>query len=239
MLLMNPDPAATTYSQYQTSPPARPSTARQSASLLAANPGSQQTEDAVRQFMFEVCCYHAVFHGEGGMLIGVTGLRELGEVPPEPFLPGQPGGDEPYFQESGGSGGEEVSMSTWLMGGEVNHEMTCHHVLLPNGQILMLMSAPPRHSDSAVRDSAMLWPARWHPDPAPHWLTARLPVCCRVRKHAGTAVTRSNIRLPLQVSRGAGRGLETSIYISAASDQRKREACSKDGSTNLVRRYLN
>jgi len=54
MLLMNPDPSATTYSQYQTSPPSRPSTARQSASLLAANPGSQQTEDAVRQFMFEV-----------------------------------------------------------------------------------------------------------------------------------------------------------------------------------------
>ncbi|KAK5123740.1 hypothetical protein LTR85_002376 [Meristemomyces frigidus] len=54
MLLMNPDPSATTYSSYQVSPPSRPSTARQSTTMLAANPNSQQTEDAVRQFMFEV-----------------------------------------------------------------------------------------------------------------------------------------------------------------------------------------
>jgi len=55
MLLMNPDPSATTYSAFQTSPPSRPSTARQSSTaVLAANPTSQQTEEAVRQFMFEV-----------------------------------------------------------------------------------------------------------------------------------------------------------------------------------------
>ncbi|EMC93797.1 hypothetical protein BAUCODRAFT_93647 [Baudoinia panamericana UAMH 10762] len=54
MLLMNPDPSNTTYSAYQTSPPSRPSTGRQSTILLAANPTSQQTEDAVRQFMAEV-----------------------------------------------------------------------------------------------------------------------------------------------------------------------------------------
>jgi len=57
MLLMNPDPSATSYSHFQTSPPSRPSTAvRQSTVSLAANPGSQQTEEAVRQFMFEVSC---------------------------------------------------------------------------------------------------------------------------------------------------------------------------------------
>ena len=54
MLLMNPDPTSTTYSSFQTSPPSRPSTARQSTTMLAANPTSQQTEEAVRQFMFEV-----------------------------------------------------------------------------------------------------------------------------------------------------------------------------------------
>ncbi|KAK3096421.1 TRAPP subunit, partial [Teratosphaeriaceae sp. CCFEE 6253] len=54
MLLMNPDPAATAYSAYPTSPPSRPATAgRPSAILLAANPTSQATEDAVRQFMTE------------------------------------------------------------------------------------------------------------------------------------------------------------------------------------------
>lgn len=53
MLLMNPDPTATAYATYQTSPPSRPSTGRQSM-LIASNPNSQQTEEAVRQFMFEV-----------------------------------------------------------------------------------------------------------------------------------------------------------------------------------------
>ncbi|CZT25174.1 related to sedlin [Ramularia collo-cygni] len=53
MLLMNPDPAATAYSSFQTSPPSRPATARQST-LIANNPTSQQTEEAVRQFMLEV-----------------------------------------------------------------------------------------------------------------------------------------------------------------------------------------
>lgn len=53
MLLMNSDPASTPYSAYQTNPPSRPSTARQST-MLAANPNSQQTEEAVRQFMLEV-----------------------------------------------------------------------------------------------------------------------------------------------------------------------------------------
>jgi hypothetical protein len=53
MLLMNPDPASTPYSAHPTAPPSRPSTARQSM-LLASNPSSPQTEDAVRQFMLEV-----------------------------------------------------------------------------------------------------------------------------------------------------------------------------------------
>ncbi|KAK3677038.1 TRAPP subunit [Recurvomyces mirabilis] len=54
MLLMNPDPTATTYSAYPTSQPSRPSTARQSTTLLAASPNSQATEEAVRAFMLEV-----------------------------------------------------------------------------------------------------------------------------------------------------------------------------------------
>lgn len=53
MLLMNPDPNVTPYSAYQTSPPSRPNTARQNA-IIANNPTSPQTEEAVRQFMFEV-----------------------------------------------------------------------------------------------------------------------------------------------------------------------------------------
>ncbi|TKA68825.1 hypothetical protein B0A55_08724 [Friedmanniomyces simplex] len=52
MLLMNPDPSATAYAASQ--PPSRPSTARQSTMALAANPTSQATEEAVRQFMGEV-----------------------------------------------------------------------------------------------------------------------------------------------------------------------------------------
>ena len=53
MLLMNADPVNTQYSAYPTSPPSRPTTARQST-MLASNPSSQQTEEAVRQFMMEV-----------------------------------------------------------------------------------------------------------------------------------------------------------------------------------------
>lgn len=53
MLLMNADPTSTPYSNYQTSPPQRPASVRQST-ILASNPNSQQTEDAVRQFMLEV-----------------------------------------------------------------------------------------------------------------------------------------------------------------------------------------
>lgn len=60
MLLMNPDPSSTTYSAYQTSPPSRPSTARQSTTMLAANPTSQATEEAVRQFMTEVSSFSAI-----------------------------------------------------------------------------------------------------------------------------------------------------------------------------------
>ncbi|KAF2207086.1 hypothetical protein CERZMDRAFT_51818 [Cercospora zeae-maydis SCOH1-5] len=52
MLLMNPDPNATAYSNFQ-APASRPNTGRQS-SLIASNPTSQQTEEAVRQFMTEV-----------------------------------------------------------------------------------------------------------------------------------------------------------------------------------------
>lgn len=56
MLLMNPDPQSATYSQYANSPPSRPNTAssRQNAGLLAANPTSQATEEAVKVFMGEV-----------------------------------------------------------------------------------------------------------------------------------------------------------------------------------------
>ncbi|KAK0263805.1 TRAPP subunit [Friedmanniomyces endolithicus] len=67
MLLMNPDPQATTYSAYPTTPASRPGTAgtqagRQSggatgtvtgAGMLAANPNGQGTEEAVRAFMNE------------------------------------------------------------------------------------------------------------------------------------------------------------------------------------------
>lgn len=53
MLLMNADPSMTGYSGYASPPPSRPSTARQSV-LLASNPASSQTEEAVRNFMTEV-----------------------------------------------------------------------------------------------------------------------------------------------------------------------------------------
>lgn len=56
MLLMNPDPTSTTYSTYPAGPPPRQNpaaTARQST-LLANNPNSAQTEEAVRQFMTDV-----------------------------------------------------------------------------------------------------------------------------------------------------------------------------------------
>lgn len=53
MLLMNAEPVSTPYASYPTSPPSRPTTARQST-LLASNPNSQQTEDAVRQFLMDV-----------------------------------------------------------------------------------------------------------------------------------------------------------------------------------------
>lgn len=54
MLLMNPDPSATPYSNLASPPPSsRSSTARQSM-LLANNPSSSQTEDAVRGFVTEV-----------------------------------------------------------------------------------------------------------------------------------------------------------------------------------------
>lgn len=72
MLLMNPDPSTTTYSSYQASPPSRPSTARQSTGLLAANPTSQQTEDAVRQFMFEVSASLCLLAGSGERSAGLT-----------------------------------------------------------------------------------------------------------------------------------------------------------------------
>lgn len=53
MLLMNADPEKTTYANYSSPPPSRPTTARQSL-LLAANPTAAQTEEAVRGFMTEV-----------------------------------------------------------------------------------------------------------------------------------------------------------------------------------------
>jgi len=55
LLLMNPDPSSTAYANYPGSNAARPSpaSARQ-ATLLASNPSSTQTEEAVRQFMLEV-----------------------------------------------------------------------------------------------------------------------------------------------------------------------------------------
>jgi hypothetical protein len=53
MLLMNSDPLVTPYSNFASPPPSRGSTARQSM-LLANNPGSSQTEDAVRSFVTEV-----------------------------------------------------------------------------------------------------------------------------------------------------------------------------------------
>jgi hypothetical protein len=69
MLLMNADPLATPYSNFASPPPSRSSTARQST-LLANNPGSSQTEDAVRGFVTEVS--HARFQQIGLRLKGVT-----------------------------------------------------------------------------------------------------------------------------------------------------------------------
>jgi len=52
---MNPDPSSTTYANYPGSNPARPqSVSAKQTTLLASNPSSVQTEEAVRQFMLEV-----------------------------------------------------------------------------------------------------------------------------------------------------------------------------------------
>lgn len=61
MLLMNADPLATPYSNFASPPPSRSSTARQST-LLANNPGSSQTEDAVRGFVTEVSHARILIH---------------------------------------------------------------------------------------------------------------------------------------------------------------------------------
>lgn len=53
MLLMNPDPNSTTYAAFPGSNRPQPANARQST-LLASNPSSAQTEEAVRQFMLDV-----------------------------------------------------------------------------------------------------------------------------------------------------------------------------------------
>jgi len=53
MLLMNADPLATPYSNFASPPPSRSTSARQST-LIANNPSSSQTEDAVRGFVTEV-----------------------------------------------------------------------------------------------------------------------------------------------------------------------------------------
>lgn len=70
MLLMNPDPQATPYSNFASPPPSRPSTARQSM-LLANNPGSSQTEDAVRGFVTEVSISWESLLGDGMTLTSV------------------------------------------------------------------------------------------------------------------------------------------------------------------------
>lgn len=53
MLLMNADPLATPYSNFASPPPSRSTSARQST-MIANNPSSSQTEDAVRGFVTEV-----------------------------------------------------------------------------------------------------------------------------------------------------------------------------------------
>ena len=50
---MNADPLATPYSNFASPPPSRSTSARQST-LIANNPSSSQTEDAVRGFVTEV-----------------------------------------------------------------------------------------------------------------------------------------------------------------------------------------
>lgn len=56
MLLMNPDSSSTTYSTYPAAAPPRqhPSITARQSTLLANNPTSAQTEEAVRQFMTDV-----------------------------------------------------------------------------------------------------------------------------------------------------------------------------------------
>jgi hypothetical protein len=58
MLLMNADPLATPYSNFASPPPSRSTSARQST-LIANNPSSSQTEDAVRGFVTEVSSFLA------------------------------------------------------------------------------------------------------------------------------------------------------------------------------------
>lgn len=67
---MNPDPQATPYSNFASPPPSRPSTARQSM-LLANNPGSSQTEDAVRGFVTEVSISWESLLGDGLTLTSI------------------------------------------------------------------------------------------------------------------------------------------------------------------------
>jgi len=55
LLLMNPDPTSTTYANFPGANQAKPqSTVSRQSTLLANNPSSAATEEAVKQFMLEV-----------------------------------------------------------------------------------------------------------------------------------------------------------------------------------------
>jgi hypothetical protein len=102
MLLMNADPLATPYSNFASPPPSRSTSARQST-LIANNPSSSQTEDAVRGFVTEVSLLLAMsgrdweYHLPSLLTecFKPAGLRSLGEMHDESILRRQPGDNEP------------------------------------------------------------------------------------------------------------------------------------------------
>jgi hypothetical protein len=67
--------------------------------MIANNPTSQSTEEAVRQFMLEVYTHDADNIVLTSLIVILTGLRELGQMQHESILPGQSSCDEPNLPE--------------------------------------------------------------------------------------------------------------------------------------------
>jgi hypothetical protein len=79
--------------------------------MIANNPTSQSTEEAVRQFMLEVYTHHAGGIGLTSLIVILIGLRELGQMQHESILPGQSSCDEPRLPEQSGYCCKEILMN--------------------------------------------------------------------------------------------------------------------------------